>query len=411
MPAAATSAIRHRLGQAQNVLIRRRGAKKVKLQRMMVALSGAALILATVPTAEAQVRIGVISSATGPIAFVGIEHRNSLALLPKKMGDASVTYVYYDDGSDPTQTVRLAKKLLVEDKVDALIGPSGSPNAMALVPLMAEAKTPMLATVGTQAVVLPMDDQKRWVFKTTQNDALMAEGVVEHMAKTGIKTVGFIGYNDPYGESWYKTIVPMLQKAGIQVVANERYARQDSSVTGQVLKIVAAKPDAVFVVGVGAGAALPNIGLANAGYKGRIYQTHGAAHQDRRQSRRGHHPACERDAGAERSSGYRAVEEGSVALCRGLRLDVRLQARHVRRRLLRRRPPPADGRSYGPDARETRNARIPDGAARRAGRDQRTGRHAGRLQHDRAGSLRVRPARSRAGYRQGRPLRADRGLR
>lgn len=247
---------------------------------MMVALSGAALILATVPTAEAQVRIGVISSATGPIAFVGIEHRNSLALLPKKMGDASVTYVYYDDGSDPTQTVRLAKKLLVEDKVDALIGPSGSPNAMALVPLMAEAKTPMLATVGTQAVVLPMDDQKRWVFKTTQNDALMAEGVVEHMAKTGIKTVGFIGYNDPYGESWYKTIVPMLQKAGIQVVANERYARQDSSVTGQVLKIVAAKPDAVFVVGVGAGAALPNIGLANAGYKGRIYQTHGAASSD-----------------------------------------------------------------------------------------------------------------------------------
>ncbi len=248
----------------------------------MKAITGvlAGLALAASLSVQAQVRIGVISSATGPIAFVGIAQKNTVALLPKKMGGESVKYFFYDDASDPTQSVQLAKKLLSEDKIDALIGPSGSPNAMGVLQVMAEAKTPMLAPVGTTAVVLPMDANKRWVFKTTQNDALIGAALVGEMVKTGVKTIGFIGYNDPYGESWYKTIAPMLQKAGIKMVANERYNRQDTSVAGQVAKLMAAKPDGVFVAGVAAGAALPQMQLVDAGYKGKIYQTHGAATPD-----------------------------------------------------------------------------------------------------------------------------------
>ena len=230
--------------------------------------------------AQEPVRIGVISSVTGPIAFVGLSHKNSMALLPTKVGDTDLKYVFYDDASDPTQTVRLAKKLLSEDKIDVLLGPSGSPNAIAAIPFMAQAKTPMLAVVGTQAAVLPMDDQKRWVFKTTQNDDLMAAALVEHMRSAGVKTIGFIGYNDSYGESWHKTIEPMLKDNNIRIVANERYSRNDSSITGQVTKLFAAKPDTVFVAGVGAGSALPNIQLRKMGYKGTIYQTHGAASPD-----------------------------------------------------------------------------------------------------------------------------------
>jgi len=146
-----------------------------------------------------------------------------------------------------------------------------------VIDVMAEAQTPMLAPVGTTAVVLPMDAKKRWVFKTTQNDDIIGEGLIGHMQKNGVKTLGFIGYNDPYGEAWYRTIVPMLQKAGIQIVANERYNRQDTSVTGQVLKLKAAAPDAILVAGVAAAAALPQMQLADIGYTGRIYQTHGAA--------------------------------------------------------------------------------------------------------------------------------------
>ncbi|MBA3903022.1 MAG: branched-chain amino acid ABC transporter substrate-binding protein [Rhodocyclaceae bacterium] len=247
----------------------------MKTKRVVLALS--ALALSASLSAQAQVKIGVITSATGPTAFVGIPQKNSVALLPKKAGDLTIEYISYDDASDSTQSVQLTKKLLTEYKIDALIGPSGSPNAMGVLQFMAESQTPMLAPVGTAAVVVPMDDKKRWVFKTHPNDDVISDGLIAAMAKRGVKTVGFIGYNDPYGESWYKTFAPMAQKAGIQMVANERYSRQDTSVTGQVAKLISAKPDAVLVAGVAAGAALPHTQLVDAGYKGAIYHTHGSA--------------------------------------------------------------------------------------------------------------------------------------
>jgi branched-chain amino acid transport system substrate-binding protein len=240
------------------------------------------LLLAAFATvaAQAQMKVGVVSSATGPTSAVGIPQKNSAALLPKKIGSLDVEYFVYDDASDPTQTVTIFKKLLTEHKVDAIIGPSGSPNAMGTLQFIAEAGTPLLAPVGTPAVVLPMDDKKRWVFKTTQNDSLISEALVAHMAKHGVKTVGFIGLADAYGESWLQTFSPMAEKAGIKLVAVERFARSDQSVIGQAAKIIGANPDAVLVGAAGGPTVLPHNTLVERGYKGQIYQTHGAATPD-----------------------------------------------------------------------------------------------------------------------------------
>jgi branched-chain amino acid transport system substrate-binding protein len=164
-------------------------------------MRGALCVLAasavTIAAAHAQVKIGVIMSATRPTSFVGVPQKNSVALLPRRAGDATIEYIYFDDASDPTQSVTIAKKLVAEQKTDASIGRSGSPNAMGVIEVIAEAKTPMLAPTGSPAVVLPMDERKRWVFKTTQNDDIIADALIEHMTKTGVKTLGFIGYNDP----------------------------------------------------------------------------------------------------------------------------------------------------------------------------------------------------------------------
>jgi branched-chain amino acid transport system substrate-binding protein len=248
----------------------------LQLPARLVTLALAAL---TAFAAQAQMKVGVIASATGPTAAVGIPQKNSAALLPKKIGNLDVEYTVLDDASDSTQTVALIKKLLI-DKVDAIIGPSGSPNSMAALQFIAEAKTPMLAPVGTTAVVLPMDEQKRWVFKTTQNDDLICQALVAHMVRKGVKTVGYIGFNDAYGESWFKVFTTMIDKAGIKLIANERFQRTDQSVIGQATKIVAANPDAVLVGAAGGPTVLPHRTLVERGYKGQIYQTHGAATPD-----------------------------------------------------------------------------------------------------------------------------------
>jgi branched-chain amino acid transport system substrate-binding protein len=230
--------------------------------------------------ATAQIKIGLLVSATGPTTAIGIPQQNTGMLLPTRIGDATVEYIQLDDGGDTTRAVQNAKKLLQEQNVDALIGPSTTPNALAILDLVAEGKVPLMATVGTSSVVEPVDAKRRWVFKTTQNDDLIATALVKHMAKAGVKTIGFIGFKDPYGENWYKVFAPIAEKAGIKVVEAEYYQRTDPSVTGQALKLIAARPDAVLVAGVGGPGVLPQITLREQGYKGTIYQTHGVATDD-----------------------------------------------------------------------------------------------------------------------------------
>ena len=249
----------------------------------MPRFSGLSLItglLLAAGIAQADVKIGVIASSTGPTAAVGIPQKNTVALLPTEIAGQRIEYIVLDDASDPTSAVTGVKKLLGEHRVDALIGPTTTPAALAILDFVAESKTPLLTTVGSSEVVLPMDDKKKWVFKTTQNDDLIAEAVLTHMLATGIKTLGFIGFNDPYGENWFKVFGGQAEKAGIKIIANERFSRTDQSVTGQVLKVIAARPDAVFIAATGGPAVLPQAGLLDKGYKGKIYQTHGVATND-----------------------------------------------------------------------------------------------------------------------------------
>jgi len=244
----------------------------------IVSAALAALVFAT--SAAGQVRIGLMVSATGPTSAIGIPQKNTGDILPKKIGDATVEYISLEDGGDATRAVQNVKKLIQENNIDALIGPSTTPNAFAILDVIAESKVPMMATVGTSAVVEPLDAKKRWVFKTTQNDDLIAAALLKHMAKNGVKTVGFIGFNDPYGDNWLKVFTALGDKAGVRVAAAERFSRTDQSVTGQTLKLLAAKPDAMLIAAVGGPAVLPQATLRDQGYTGPIYQTHAVATED-----------------------------------------------------------------------------------------------------------------------------------
>lgn len=230
--------------------------------------------------AQAQIKVGVVSSSSGPIALVGIPQKNTVALLPKEVAGQKIEYFSLDDASDPTAAVSAVKKLINENKVDALIGPSGSPNAMGVIQFAAEAGVPMFAPVGTAAVVLPMNEQKKWIFKTTQNDDLIANALVDHMKAHGIKSVSLIGSADPYGENWAKVMTDLLAAAKIKLVSSTSFQRRDTSVTAQALKTLAANPDAVLIAAPGSAAVLPQTTLFDQGYKGKFYQTHGAALDD-----------------------------------------------------------------------------------------------------------------------------------
>ena len=241
---------------------------------------GAALLGLASTLAGAQIRIGVTVSSTGPAASLGIPERNTVALMPRTLAGQTIEYTVLDDASDPVKAVQNARKLVTEDKVDALVGSSTTPNSLAMIDVAAESRTPMIAVASSLRIVDPVDAKRAWVFKTPQNDAHMMTAMSQHMSDKGLKKIAIIGFNDAYGEGVATEFGKLAAVRKIEVVGVERYARTDTSVTGQVLKVLALNPDAVLVAASGTPAVLPAHALRERGYKGQIYFTDGVVNND-----------------------------------------------------------------------------------------------------------------------------------
>jgi len=240
-------------------------------------IATAALAAFAASAAQADITIGISLPLTGPASGLGIPMGNYIKLWPKTIAGEKLNVIVLDDATDPTKGVNNARRFVTEDKVDIVMGSAATPVAVAMAPIVAESKTVQFAF---SPAVLPAGADG-WMFRLPQGNAVMAYAMIEHMKKNGVKTVGFIGYTDAYGESWLKDFQDQSTLlGGPKVIATERFARADTSVTAQALKLASANPDAMLIVASGSGAAMPHKAIVERGYKGKIYQTHAAATRD-----------------------------------------------------------------------------------------------------------------------------------
>jgi branched-chain amino acid transport system substrate-binding protein len=246
----------------------------VKTAFLKTLLASAAVLVTT--QALAEITVGVSIPMTGPASGLGIPMNNGLKMWPATVAGEKIKLVILDDATDPSKGVQNVRRLTTEDKVDLIMGSGATPVAIAMAAVAAETSTPQLALSPIQ---LP-PGKDTWSFRLPQSNGVMANAMVSHMLKGGVKTVAFIGYADAYGEGWLQELAPRLEKAGIKLLVTERFNRADTSVTAQALKVAGANPDAVVVVASGSGAAMPQLAVLERGFKGRIYQTHAAASKD-----------------------------------------------------------------------------------------------------------------------------------
>ena len=223
--------------------------------------------------AHAQITIGSTFAATGAVASLGIPGKNTMEVMPTSIAGQAVKYIVLDDGSDPSVVVRNLRKLAQEDKADVVIGTISTVGCLAMSEAALELKTAVLCPA-------PFPIRNPWMFSLAHPVPIMVEGLVAHMKANNVKTVAYIGHSDAWGDQNYDALVKFAPSAGIKVLTNERYARTDTSVNAQVLKMLAASPDAIFIGASSTPAALPSQALVERGYKGRVYHTHGVINRD-----------------------------------------------------------------------------------------------------------------------------------
>src|ERR1700759_3388256 len=189
-----------------------------------------------VANANAEIKVGVVVSASGPGSALGQPQMRTIAALPKEIGGEKVSYVVLDEESDPSKGAQNARRLVIQDGVNILIGSSVTPVTMTMLDVALESRTPIISLAAATAIVQPMDDRRRWAFKVVPNDDLMAAVILKHIAKTGVKTLGYIGVSDGYGEGYYKEVSRLAPALGLTVTTHEVYARADTRATGQALQ-------------------------------------------------------------------------------------------------------------------------------------------------------------------------------
>ena len=243
--------------------------------RLLSTAAGALLGLTalTAPALAQDITVGITISTTGPAAALGIPERNVVEFVPTEIGGVKIKTVVLDDAGDPTTATTNARRLLTESKADILIGSSTTPPSIAISTVANEAGVPHFSLAPMPVTA----EREKWTVVMPQPVPIMGKVMYEHMKNNNVKTVGYIGFSDSYGDLWLNDLKNQTGPMGITIVAEERYARPDTSVAGQVLKLVAAKPDAILVGASGTGAALPQAALRERGFTGKIYQTHGAA--------------------------------------------------------------------------------------------------------------------------------------
>ncbi|UEM16329.1 ABC transporter substrate-binding protein [Bradyrhizobium barranii subsp. barranii] len=244
-------------------------------------LASTALLLAVPQLAQAEILVGFVTGLSGPVSSIGIPNAKGIAAgeaYVGEIGGEKVRVIQLDDASDATASARNARKLVEQEKVDILIGTSGAPQTLAMATAAIEMKVPMIAVSPIAPV--PPGDGGPWVVQTPQPTPLLVQGIVDHMKAKGLKTVAFIGFSDAFGDLMYNSLEQSVKTTDIKIIANERYARSDSSVTAQVLRALAARPDAIMLGGTGTPGALPVIALSERGYKGPLYGNHGLISAD-----------------------------------------------------------------------------------------------------------------------------------
>lgn len=245
------------------------------LSIMMLLCSSASAALAAAP-----IKIGALFAVTGPASFLGEPEKNTLELLVKEtnarggINGSKIELVVYDTGGDVTKAVQLTNKLIKNDRVVAIVGPSTTGETMAIIPIVERAKVPLISCAAGIKITEPV---KKWVFKTPANDHVAAEKILIQAEKLKQKNIAIITVSDSFGASGREQLKLMAAKRGFKIVADEVYSPKDTDMTAQLVKIRSAKPDAIICWGTNPGPAIITRNMQQLAIKVQLYQSHGVA--------------------------------------------------------------------------------------------------------------------------------------
>jgi len=231
-------------------------------------------------SAAPPIKIGALFSITGPASFLGEPERNTAQMVVNEINAAggingrTVQLITYDTQGDATKAVQAANRLIKEDKVSAIIGPSITGDTMAIIPIVEKARVPLISCSAGIKITEPV---KKWVFKTAQNDSLAVSKLYEFLQKRRTAKVAILTVSDSFGSSGREQLVKQAKKYGIQIVSDDTYGPKDTDMTAQLTKVRGSQAQALICWGTNPGPAVVARNAKQLGLRVPLYMSHGVS--------------------------------------------------------------------------------------------------------------------------------------
>lgn len=260
----------------------------MNLSALLLALLAPLLVLGPA-AAQEPYRVGAIFSITGPGSSLGIPERDTALMLEAEINARGgvrgpdgrrhpLKLVIYDDASDETRAVLAAKKLIDEDRVAAIVGTTLSGTSLAILDTVQKAEVPLVSCAAAIKIVEPAAERK-WVFKTPQSDHLIVGVLVDYLKAQGVTRVGWLNVDYAFGQLGWVEFEKAAQKAGLTIVANEKFGQKDVDMTAQLTRVKTAAPQAVIVWSIPPSASLVTKNYADLGLQAPLLQSHGVGNK------------------------------------------------------------------------------------------------------------------------------------
>jgi branched-chain amino acid transport system substrate-binding protein len=222
------------------------------IRRNVMVPTLAAVMLALAPAAskaQSEFKVGFVLSQIGPLAELaktyldGAEVGVAMVNETGGIGGLKVRLIACDTQGQEPQAVICAKKLINDDKVNMMIGATGTPPTMAIIPTVESAGVPLFGMGAGRVIWEPV---KKWVFKSfpSNDDQIPAE--LDYAKKKGWNRIALLTDNTSFGKDTAEMTRDVVKKYGMELVADESYSPSDTDVSAQVTRVRAAKPDVVL---------------------------------------------------------------------------------------------------------------------------------------------------------------------
>ena len=235
-------------------------------------------------TPKAAYKVGAIVALTGPASNLGTPEKRTLEMMAEQINEEGginghpLEVIIYDTETNVEKCVTMVNRLIEQDNVLTIIGPSTSGESMAILDAVTAAEIPLISLAASINIVTPVEE-RYWIFKTPQTEVQAIRDIYGYMQGANITKIAIITDTSGYGAAGRDVLIAEAPDYGMTITDDQTFSSGDTDMTAQLTHIRGTNPQAVICWATDKESAVVAQGMKTLQMEAPLFCSHGVANK------------------------------------------------------------------------------------------------------------------------------------